>query len=81
MIKVLFFGPVADRVGNKVLQIEHRAGIDLQELRDECAEKFPQAFELVRLASQAAHKTSTVNLIMTRDELVGMLKKHREGCR
>lgn len=49
MIKVLFFGPVADRVGNKVLQIEHRAGIDLQELRDECAEKFPQAFELVSM--------------------------------
>jgi molybdopterin converting factor small subunit len=47
MIKVLFFGPVAERIGNNSLQVEHRPGIRLQDVRDELAAQYPQAFEIV----------------------------------
>ncbi len=47
VIKVLFFGPVAERIGNGVLQIAHRPGMRLQDLRDGLAAQYPQAFEIV----------------------------------
>jgi molybdopterin converting factor small subunit len=47
MIKVLFFGPVAERAGCRSLAVEHRAGLRLQQLRDELAAQYPPAFALV----------------------------------
>jgi molybdopterin converting factor small subunit len=47
MIKVLFFGPVAERIGSTALQLEHRAGLRLQDLRDDLSKQYPQAFDIV----------------------------------
>ena len=51
MIKVLFFGPVAERIGGSALQVEHRVGMRLQDLRDELAARHPQAFDIVCFAA------------------------------
>ena len=47
MIKVLFFGPVAQRAGCRELAVEHRAGLRLQDLRDELAARYADAFAIV----------------------------------
>ncbi|MDP1593422.1 MAG: MoaD/ThiS family protein [Gallionella sp.] len=47
MIKVLFFGPVVERIGKNALEVGYRPGMTLQELRDELALHYPQAFEIV----------------------------------
>jgi len=47
MIKVLFFGPVAERVGAREAQVACRAGMRLLDLRDELAARHPQAFGIV----------------------------------
>ena len=47
MIKVLFFGPVAERIGSSTLQIEHRPGLRLHDLRNELSKQHPQAFDIV----------------------------------
>ena len=47
MIKVLFFGPVAERAGCRSLDFPHRAGLQLRELRDELAAQYAPAFALV----------------------------------
>ena len=47
MINVLFFGPVAERAGCHSLTVEHRAGLRLQQLRDELAAQYASAFALV----------------------------------
>ncbi len=47
MINVLLFGPVAERAGTATLQLGHRSGLTLQQLRDELAAGYPQAFEIV----------------------------------
>jgi molybdopterin converting factor small subunit len=47
VIKVLFFGPVAERIGKSNLSVEYHPGLDLQNLRDELASQHPQAFEIV----------------------------------
>ncbi len=51
MIQVLFFGPVADRIGSCTLQVEHRRNMSLQSLRDELSELYPQAFAIVSFAA------------------------------
>ena len=47
MIRVLFFGPVAERAGCSSLAVEHRSGLRLQDLRDELAAQYAPAFALV----------------------------------
>ena len=47
MIKILFFGPVAERVGANEVQVPFRAGISLQEVRAQLQKSHPAAFEIV----------------------------------
>jgi molybdopterin converting factor small subunit len=51
MIKVLFFGPVAERVGASEVSVEHAAGMRLQGLRAQLQARYPAAFEIVCFAA------------------------------
>ncbi len=51
MIKVLFFGPVADRVGARQIDVPFRAGLRWQDVRDELQPQHPEAFALVSIAA------------------------------
>ena len=51
MITVLFFGPVAERIGCSRLEIAFTAGMRLQDLRAQLQALHPEAFELVSLAA------------------------------
>lgn len=51
MIDVLFFGPVAERMGTGRLQVVHRPGLRLDELRADLQAEHPEAFALVSLAA------------------------------
>ena len=51
MITVLFFGPVAERMGTGKLAIEYRAGMRLQELQADLQAQYPAAFALVSIAA------------------------------
>lgn len=51
MIKVLFFGPVAERVGASELQVQFNAGMRLQDLRAQLQAIYPAAFEIVCFAA------------------------------
>ena len=64
MITVLFFGPVAERLGQSRLEIAFQAGMRLQDLRLQLQTLYPEAFELVSLAA--------VNGTHVRDGLVAL---------
>jgi molybdopterin synthase sulfur carrier subunit len=51
VIRVLFFGPVAERIGVRQLQREFSPETTLQTFHDELAARYPQAFEIVCLAA------------------------------
>jgi molybdopterin converting factor small subunit len=56
LIKVMFFGPVAERAGMNALQVAHQKGMRLQDLHDELAALYPQAFAIVcMIASNGQH--------------------------
>jgi sulfur-carrier protein len=51
VIKVLFFGPVAERVGMSEVSVEHEAGMRLQDLRAQLQDRYPAAFEIACFAA------------------------------
>lgn len=51
MIKVLFFGPVADRVGVRQIDVAWRDGLRWQDVRDELRPQHPEAFALVSVVA------------------------------
>ena len=51
MIRVLFFGPVADRVGSRQIEVPFRDGVCWQEVRDELQPQYPEAFALVSITA------------------------------
>jgi molybdopterin converting factor small subunit len=47
VIKVLFFGPVAERLGISEVQVAFKAGMRLQDVREQLKARYPAAFEIV----------------------------------
>jgi len=51
MITVLFFGPVAERVGARRIEIGFVEGMRLCDVRAQLQQRYPQAFEIVSIAA------------------------------
>jgi molybdopterin synthase sulfur carrier subunit len=51
MIHVLFFGPVADSVGARQIDMPWHAGLRWQDARDELRARYPEAFEWVSIVA------------------------------
>ncbi len=79
MIKVLFFGPVAERVGNNSLQVEHRPGIRLQDVRNELAAQYPQAFEIVCFAAANGEHVHDTSLPLADNSEVSFMARFSGG--
>lgn len=75
MIKVLFFGPVAERVGASEVQMAFKAGMRLQDVREQLKEKYPAAFEIVCFAAvNGAHALDMSLPLAEHSEVVFMSK-------
>ncbi len=75
MIRVLFFGPVADRVGTGRLELPWRAGLRLADLRAELEREHPEAFAIVAMtALDGARISDPATAIADGSEVVFMSK-------
>ena len=75
MIKVMFFGPVAERVGANELSMEFRAGMHLLDVREQLQAKYPAAFEIVCfVAVNGEHMLDMSVPLIDRSEIVFMSK-------
>lgn len=79
MIKVLFFGPVAERIGINSLQVEHRPGIRLQDVREELAAQYPHAFEIVCFVAANGEHVLDTSLPLADDSDVAFMAKFSGG--
>ncbi len=79
MIKVLFFGPVAERMGKGQESAEFRTGLRLKDLRDELAAKFPQAFELVCFTAVNGEHIRDMSVILSDNSEVAFMAKFSGG--
>ena len=75
MIKVLFFGPVAERAGVGEVETDFNAGMRLQDLRTKLQAEFPAAFEIVCFAAvNGAHALDMSLPLAEQSEVVFMSK-------
>ena len=75
MITVLFFGAVAERVGQRQLTVEHQPGMLLQDLHDALQAEHPEAFAIVSLAAvDGEHVRDWSTPVDDRSEVVFMSK-------
>ena len=79
MIKVLFFGPVADRIGGNRLEAEFRVGMRLQDLRDELLRQYPQAFEIVSMMAVNGEHVRDLTLPLADHSEVAFMAKFSGG--
>lgn len=79
MIKVLFFGPVAERVGSSALQIEYRAGLRVQDVRDELVNEYPQAFDIVCFVAVNGSQVHDLSQALADDSEVAFMAKFSGG--
>lgn len=79
MIKVLFFGPVAERIGNNTLQVEYRSDMRLQDLREELAARYPPAFEIVCFTAVNGEHMRDMSLQLTDNSEVAFMAKFSGG--
>jgi molybdopterin synthase sulfur carrier subunit len=79
MIKVLFFGPVVERVGKNALEVGYRAGMTLQELRDELALHYPHAFEIVCSFAVNGQHVRDLSMPLADDSEVTFMAKFSGG--
>ena len=75
MIKVIFFGPVAERIGAGEVSVEYGAGLRMQDLREQLQAKYPAAFEIVCFAAVNGEHVLDMSLpLADRSEVVFMSK-------
>ena len=75
MIRVLFFGPVAERVGKGEVQVAFKTGMRLQDLRGQLQKQYPAAFEIVCFAAvNGAHALDMSLPLSEHSEVVFMSK-------
>ncbi len=75
MITVLFFGPVAERVGKGRLDLTFELGMSVQSLRELLQAQDPEAFALVSIAAVDGEHVRDFSLALEdRSEVVFMSK-------
>ncbi|MEO8331073.1 MAG: MoaD/ThiS family protein [Gallionella sp.] len=75
MINVLFFGPVAERVGVNTQQVEFHKGMRLDDLYRQMQAKYPAAFEIVCFtAVNGEHVLDMTHALQDGGEVVFMSK-------
>ncbi|MGC2165775.1 MAG: MoaD/ThiS family protein [Gallionella sp.] len=79
MIRVLFFGPVAERVGSRELPADYTAGMRLQDLRDKLAMNFPQAFDIVCFSAVNGEQVHDMNLPLADGSEVAFMARYSGG--
>lgn len=79
MIKVLFFGPVAERVGTSEVSVEFSAGMRLQDLRAQLQALHPAAFEIVCFAAVNGEHVLDMSLPLADGNEVVFMSKFSGG--
>ena len=79
MIKVLFFGPVAEQIGQRSVEMEYRQGLSLRELRETLAARHPQAFAMVAFAAVNGAQARDADRLLADGSEVAFMAKFSGG--
>ena len=75
MLKILFFGPVVERVGCASMSLEFQADMSLQDIVSQLQSRYPSAFEIVCfIALNQAQTRDMATRLADNDEIAFMAK-------
>ncbi|MBI5429854.1 MAG: MoaD/ThiS family protein [Nitrosomonadales bacterium] len=79
MIRVLFFGPVAERVGSSEIQVTFATGMRLQDLHRQMQGMYPAAFEIVCFTAMNGEHVRDMQLPVSDNSEVVFMSKFSGG--
>lgn len=79
MIRVLFFGPVVERVDHREMRLEFRLGTRLQDVVAQLASRYPEAFEIVCFTAVNDVQTRDPQLLLADNDEIAFMAKFSGG--
>ena len=79
MIRVLFFGPVADCVDTREMNIEYSSGMTLQKVIDVITAQYPNVFDIVSFIAVNQNQVHDRQMQMNDNDVVALLAKFSGG--
>ena len=79
MIRVLFFGPVVERVGTPNMQLDFSPGMRLQDVTTQLKTRYPKAFEIVCFTAVNDQQTSDMQLLLADNDEIAFMAKFSGG--
>ena len=79
MIKVLFFGPVADRVGTREMQFEHFPGMTLHDVTHNVGMNSPGALSVVSFIAVNQKQVHDKQMSLNDGDEVALMAKYSGG--
>lgn len=79
MIRILFFGPVVERVGTRNMQLDFSHGMRLQDVVTQLKVQHPEAFEIVCFTAVNDQQTSDMQLLLADNDEIAFMAKFSGG--
>lgn len=79
MIKVLFFGPVADRIGTREMQFDHAPGMTLHDITHKVGMQHPGALSIVSFIAVNQTQVHDKQLPLHDNDEVALMAKFSGG--
>jgi molybdopterin converting factor small subunit len=79
MIRVLFFGPVAESVSTRQMQIDFQPGFCLQDVVSQLTARYPKAFEIICFIAVNDVQTRDMRLALQDNDEIAFMAKYSGG--
>jgi molybdopterin converting factor small subunit len=79
MIRILFFGPVAEHVATRQIQIEFQPGLCLQDAVAQLTVRYPKAFEIICFIAVNNVQTRDMALALKDNDEIAFMAKFSGG--
>lgn len=79
MIRILFFGPIAEQVAAREMQLEFHAGMRLQDVVSQFQERYAQGFKLVSFIAINSMQTRDMQLVLSDQDEIAFMAKFSGG--
>ena len=79
MIRILFFGPVVERIELREMQFEYQPGLCLADVVEQLKERYPKAFEIVCFTAVNEMQTQDMQLPLADNDEIAFMAKYSGG--
>lgn len=79
MIRILFFGPVAEQVDTREMKVEYQMSMCLEDVIEQLKARYPKAFEIVCFIAVNEVQTHDMKLLLADNDEVAFMAKFSGG--